>query len=357
MLNSLSLTNNKIALLSKQTGWYGAHSGYYEQIPSYLKKISPRLELVSPSEGFIKRIIGKFYSIYKKQPSRNQSVAFAEFQFEMMCRLGNHNIKHILGIENHIPLIKNINSKMRICGTLHFPPILWDEEALNCLGNLLGLIVLYKKDIPLFEKYMGAGKVHYACHGVDTDFFHKSQVNDASPNKLLFVGQFLRDFEFMEILVRTYRAINPKAEFHFVVASPADELPIVKKIKNISGTYWYKNLSDEDLRSLYYSSYLMILPLKDSGANNAIVEALACGCPIVTNNVGGIVDYGGNDLFPLFETRNLDSAISLIEKYNKQPEWREDVSNKISQYAKVHLTWEKSAKSHLKAYQSIYDSN
>jgi len=35
------------------------------------------------------------------------------------------------------------------------------------------------------------------------------------------------------------------------------------------------------------------MPMKSSGANNAIVEALACGLTVVTTDVGGICDYGG----------------------------------------------------------------
>ena len=39
--------------------------------------------------------------------------------------------------------------------------------------------------------------------------------------------------------------------------------------------------------------------MNESGANTAVVESLACGLPIVTTDVGGIRNYGGNDLFPI----------------------------------------------------------
>ena len=51
------------------------------------------------------------------------------------------------------------------------------------------------------------------------------------------------------------------------------------------------DLGDDDLRQHYQSAALLLLPLRDVTASNAILEALACGLPIVISDVGGARDY------------------------------------------------------------------
>jgi glycosyltransferase involved in cell wall biosynthesis len=50
-------------------------------------------------------------------------------------------------------------------------------------------------------------------------------------------------------------------------------------------------ISDEELRNEYQRATLLLLPITDCTANNAILEGLACGLPVVTTQVGGIRGY------------------------------------------------------------------
>jgi glycosyltransferase involved in cell wall biosynthesis len=62
---------------------------------------------------------------------------------------------------------------------------------------------------------------------------------------------------------------------------------------------WHADLPDEELRRIYRQSDLLVLPLCDCTANNALQEGLACGLPVIVTDVGGVRDYA-NEQFADF---------------------------------------------------------
>jgi len=68
-------------------------------------------------------------------------------------------------------------------------------------------------------------------------------------------------------------------------------------------------VSEEQLRDLYRNAALLLMPLEDAVANNAIMEAMACGLPIVTNDTGGIRDYVDTE-FALLRAKGDSSAMA-----------------------------------------------
>jgi glycosyltransferase involved in cell wall biosynthesis len=112
-------------------------------------------------------------------------------------------------------------------------------------------------------------------------------------------------------------------------------------------------LNDEELRDLYQQSYLMFLPMNDSGANTAVVEALASGLPIMTTDVGGIRDYGGDSIFPTVANNDDDAMINLLEQYLTKPDWRDKVGQRCRQFAEENMAWPVVVQKHLNAYREL----
>ena len=54
-------------------------------------------------------------------------------------------------------------------------------------------------------------------------------------------------------------------------------------------------LTDEQLREAYWSADVLFLPLIDATANNAVLEAMACGLPVISSDVGGVKEALGDD--------------------------------------------------------------
>lgn len=53
----------------------------------------------------------------------------------------------------------------------------------------------------------------------------------------------------------------------------------------------YGRISDDELRRLYNSSDIFVVPSWVEGSQLPPMEAMACGCAVVATNVGGILDY------------------------------------------------------------------
>ena len=96
-----------------------------------------------------------------------------------------------------------------------------------------------------------------------------------------------------------------------------------------------------------------MLPMRDSGANTAVVEALACGTPLVTTDVGGIRDYGGGTLFPVVKNDDDDAMVDLVNEYLNSSTRRNEVSRACREFAVTQLAWPIVAQQHLKTYESL----
>jgi glycosyltransferase involved in cell wall biosynthesis len=73
-------------------------------------------------------------------------------------------------------------------------------------------------------------------------------------------------------------------------------------------------LSDEQLLEEYRQAWVVLLPLIDATANNALLESMACSLPVVVSDVGGIRDYAGPECGALCPPRDVQAhAAATIE--------------------------------------------
>lgn len=344
-----------LELLTRPTGWYGRYSGYYEQLPAHLQASGLELRVLAPRNSLWCRAAGKLIASRRRLPARDQSITWSEFVFARRLRPADR-CGHVLAFEAHLPFFARGGAELnRVCTTLHLPPDLLGGTSREVLTRVRAGIVLYQRDLEFFESRIGRGRVRFVRHGVDTEFFHPAPTPppNASP-RLAYVGQFGRDTAQAARVLPRLLALRPDTRIDMVLAKPAFRDAELGSIAAHPAISWHFGISDTALRSIYHSAQALFLPMSASGANNAIVEALACGLPIVTTDVGGIRDYGGGTLYPLAAAGDDDGLIELAEHWLDDAADRQRTSRQLRHFAQTELQWSDCARAHANAYRDFF---
>lgn len=182
------------------------------------------------------------------------------------------------------------------------------------------------------EAGMDEDKIDVIPFGVDTEFFRPIKVKKQEDIfQILSVG-YLIERKGHEYLIRAVKEVlktQNNVRLKIVGSGPLEtklknlihELELQKEVKII------KNVSDEELLYLYNSSHLFVLPsIIDSQGNTeglgvVLLEAMACGLPVIGSDVGGIPDIISDGqtglLVPQKNVYKLSKAIvNLIENEN-----------------------------------------
>jgi len=110
-------------------------------------------------------------------------------------------------------------------------------------------------------------------------------------------------------------------------------------------------LQDEDLRALYSTCRVFVYPSLYEGFGLPLLEAMACGAPVVTSNVPSIVETVGNvaRLISPEDFRELAGGIASLLQDDAE---REKRSAAGIEHAK-RFSWEKAASETLELYRAV----
>lgn len=108
---------------------------------------------------------------------------------------------------------------------------------------------------------------------------------------------------------------------------------------------------DEELVKLYNQARLFVYPSLYEGFGLPVVEAMACGCPVVTSGVSSLPEVGGEAAVYIEPESAKSIALGMAQALNQSAELRH-----LSLEQAKHFSWEKTAWETLKIYREIYDN-
>ena len=233
----------------------------------------------------------------------------------------------------------------RLVASFHQPPSAFERvvrrpQALRALDAVLALSQV---QADYLVARTGNDRVFVVHHGVDTDFFSPGRPGADNGFTCLVVGAWLRDFE---TLRRVLTALSGQRGIRFELVSPVGDFSEHPNAVVRSG------LSDEQLRDAYRRADLLVLPLLDSTANNSLLEALACGLPIVTTDVGGVSEYVDSTCAELVGPQDADAVCAAVTSLAGDADRRREMSRRARERA-LELDWSRVAESVRRIYETI----
>lgn len=224
---------------------------------------------------------------------------------------------------------------------VHQPPawfrLHWKNFAI--FSKVKAVVCLCNAQVDFFKGY-GVKQIIQIRHGVNLEFFKPQPIKITAIKKILFVGQWLRDVKTLSKAFYSIEQNMPDIELHCVVPQRNRmNNEFYYRLAQSNKVFWYDQISSNDLLDLYHMSHCLLLPLIDATANNALNEALACGLPIITTNIGGTIDYVYEPNCKLVKAHDADDLANQCLAVLNNLTIFQNLQHETRSHAELNLNW------------------
>ncbi len=123
----------------------------------------------------------------------------------------------------------------------------------------------------------------------------------------------------------------------------------VRKESNDPSIIYTGFVSDEELVALFKSARLFVLPSFEEGFGIPVLEAMACGCPVVCSNTSSLPEVAGNAAI-FFDPSDQKDLINKISKVLDDEDYKKSLISKGKKRVKL-FNWKRLAEQTLEVYK------
>ncbi len=127
--------------------------------------------------------------------------------------------------------------------------------------------------------------------------------------------------------------------------------PFINKLRLESEIFLLGHVPLEDLPKFYNLAKFFCFPSFYESFGMPILEAMACGCPVITSNISACPEVAG-DAALLVNPYSVEQIAEAMQRLIEDSQLRKELKKKGLKRAK-EFTWEKCARKHLSAYKKI----
>ena len=310
----------------------------------YPDKVVSVNSALSPDRGFlghIKRILW-YQTALNQQLKRQQTDLFFSPVYEGIFF---PHVPQIVTVHDLIPLkYPELSPKWKYYYLYALPFLLKQSQRIICVSEYT------KQDIVTNYK-LNPESIAVVYNGYDRDLFfpqpNKEILRKYNLDKyLLYVG----DMRFYKNLSRTLEAFDrlPLKDYQFAIAGKKDDFfypEIERQTAQLSAKdriIFLDYVPTEDLPGLYSMAQSLVFASLYEGFGLPVLEAMACGCPVITSRTTSIPEVGG-DSVSYIDPYNVDDIAQEMYQILTKVELRESLRHKGIKRSQL-FSWDKTAK-------------
>lgn len=192
-------------------------------------------------------------------------------------------------------------------------------------------------------------------NGIDTDAFYPDEKIKKIPFRIVTSASADVPLKGLDYLLEAFSQViktYPEASLH-VIGSSKKGSHTKRKIKNLNikdKVHFYKDLSFKEVRDLYCSADIVVIPSLYEGFGFAIGEAMACKVPVITTT-GGAIPEVIEDCGIMVPPANSEALEKAILELIPDEKLKNSLSEKGFRRIIEHLQWKKVADLMTESYQ------
>lgn len=335
---------------------WGRHSGI-NQFVKYVDPLKCRIDEQIVSDGDddfpitnrfvregVKRLVWKAGGLHWYKLSD----LWAEITGFFQCWWKGADVIHYLDADHSAQFMPRLLRRLGrrtpiVLATYHQPPEILDAILpKRILAELDCISVVSHDQLEYFKKMVEPRKIRLVLHGIDTDYFRPGSGERAEGTfKCITVGFWRRDFDAVRAVALRLRE-HRHIEFHVVSPTAGD-------LSNVPNIRMYSGLDDGQLLTLYQQSDVLFLPLLEATANNALLEGIACGLPVVSTRLPSVAGYVPGREAILVRGNDPEEMAAAILHLSRHPTERAERARAARRRAE-ELDWRRIATQ----YEAIY---
>lgn len=195
-------------------------------------------------------------------------------------------------------------------------------------------------------------RIRYVGMGVDSAFFAPAErYGDREKNQLVFVGRLDANHTYkrLDLLLRALASLREKTgrQLELTVVGTGDRRSFFEEMAAQLGlsavVRFAGQIDDAGLRAAYQAADVLVLPSpsESEGFGMVVLEAYACGCPVVTSSLAGSSEVvAASGCGALWRGEDPSDLAASIEAVLSDPAPRETVATKARTFAESEHSWD-----------------
>lgn len=205
-----------------------------------------------------------------------------------------------------------------------------------------------------YRNFFGRNNCSYIPIATDLEQFQPNNINSDRPPRMLFAGVLRQDKGLKDLLAAMKIVSETCPELELLIAGYGPLQGEVEEVSQLNPRIKYLGfVPNSDMPDLLNNVDLYVLPSYREGFSRSVLEAMACGLPVITTNVGGMGILQSAKAAIVTKPGQVTQLAEAITSLISDKDLRKSYSYRARSYVEKNHTWSTVTNNILALYSDI----